>query len=116
MVRVQDEGAALEFDWLCVCSGYLDANVTLQLLVVAIPAPSGSRSWLPAGVQLPADGESRRLEYRDAEDVGEDDSLADEVRRLNSDSQLATTVEGTRERNGVLLPRENQWSLASEAA
>lgn len=77
---------------------------------------SGSRSWRPSGIQLPGeDSHHRRIEYRDAEEAGEDDSLADEVRRLNSDSELASTVEGGRSRRSVLLPQENGWAASSTA-
>jgi len=89
-----------------------DANDTLQVLLLALPT-SGSRSWLPSGIQLPGDGEQnghRRIEFRDAEEAGEEDSIFDEVRRLNNDSQLASTVEGTRTRPSALLPRDNTWA------
>ena len=74
-----------------------------------------SRSWLPSRIQLPGEGERsnndrRRIEYRDSEEAGEEDSIIDEVRRLNNDSQLASTVEGTRTRPSVLLPRDNTWA------
>lgn len=95
-----------------------NANVT-QILLLAIPS-AGSRAWLPSGVRLPNDdGRRRRIEYRDAEDANEDDSLADEVRRLNSDSQLASTVEGGRTRRSGLLTQENQeneWASNGNAA
>ncbi|KAM0703773.1 hypothetical protein Q7P35_009712 [Cladosporium inversicolor] len=83
-----------------------------KCLVLALPT-SGSRSRLPSGIQLPGDGEQnghRRIEFRDAEEAGEEDSIIDEVRRLNNDSQLASTVEGTRTRPSVLLPRDNTWA------
>lgn len=100
--------------FFCVCYifGYLDANDTLQCLLLALPT-SGSRSWLPSGIQLPGDGEQnghRRIGFRDAEETGEEDSVFDEVRRLNNDSQLASTVEGSRTRPSALLPRDNTWA------
>jgi hypothetical protein len=81
-------------------------------LLLALPT-NGSRSWLPSGIQLPGEGEHnghRRIEFRDAEEAGEEDSIIDEVRRLNNDSQLASTVEGTRTRPSALLPRDNTWA------
>ena len=93
--------------------GYLDANRILQCLLLTLPTSGGSRSWLPSGIQLPGDGEQnghRRIEFRDAEEAGEEDSIIDEVRRLNNDSQLASTVEGTRTRPSALLPRDNTWA------
>jgi len=92
--------------------GYLDANRTLQFLLLALHT-NGSHSWLPSGIQLPGDGEQnghRRIEFRDAEEAGEEDSIIDEVRRLNNDSQLASTIEGTRTRPSALLPRDNTWA------
>jgi len=86
-----------------------------KCLLLAVPT-SGSYSWLPSGIQLPGDGERnerRRIEFRDAEEAGEEDSIVDEVRRLNNDSQLASTVEGMRTRPSVLLPRDNTWASAS---
>ncbi|GAB7335587.1 hypothetical protein MBLNU13_g07920t1 [Cladosporium sp. NU13] len=82
-------------------------------LLLALPTSGGSRSWLPSGIQLPGDGEQnghRRIGFRDAEEAGEEDSIIDEVRRLNNDSQLASTVEGTRTRPSALLPRDNTWA------
>ena len=90
----------------------------MQCLLLAVPT-SGSSSWLPSGIQLPGDNECnernerRRIEFRDAEEAGEEDSIVDEVRRLNNDSQLASTVEGVRTRPSVLLPRDNTWASAS---
>jgi hypothetical protein len=101
--------------YFALLHGYLDANLTLQCLLLAVPT-SGSYSWLPSGIQLPGDderNERRRIEFRDAEEAGEEDSLVDEVRRLNNDSQLASTVEGMRTRPSVLLPRDNTWASAS---
>jgi len=86
-----------------------------KCLLLAVPT-SGSYSWLPSGIQLPGDGERnerRRIEFRDAEEAGEEDSIVDEVRRLNNDSQLASTVESMRTRPSVLLPRDNTWASAS---
>ncbi|KAM0721027.1 hypothetical protein Q7P37_003312 [Cladosporium fusiforme] len=86
-----------------------------KVLLLIVPT-SGSHSWLPSGIQLPGDTDRhRQIEYHDAEEAGEEDSLADEVRRLNSDSELASAVEGTRERGSVLLPHENGWAASSVA-
>lgn len=100
---------------LCYMGIYLTLILHLQCLLLAVPT-SGSYSWLPSGIQLPGDGERnerRRIEFRDAEEAGEEDSIVDEVRRLNNDSQLASTVEGMRTRPSVLLPRDNTWASAS---
>ena len=100
---------------LCYMGIYLTLILHLQCLLLAVPT-SGSYSWLPSGIQLPGDGERnerRRIEFRDAEEAGEEDSIVDEVRRLNNDSQLASTVESMRTRPSVLLPRDNTWASAS---
>jgi hypothetical protein len=96
----------------CYISGISTLIHTLQQVLMLALSNRGSRSWLPSGIQLPGDGnDRRRIEFRDAEEVGgEEDSIFDEVRRLNNDSQLASTVEGTRTRPSVLLPRDNTWA------
>jgi hypothetical protein len=66
--------------------------------------------WDPAAGRRRAHNGHRRIEFRDAEEAGEEDSIIDEVRRLNNDSQLASTVEGTRTRPSALLPRDNTWA------
>ena len=71
---------------------------------------------MPSAVRLPGsdnDNTARRqIAYRDVEDRGginDEDSLAGEVRRLNSDSSLAAEVEGRRVHPSKLRPEQNEW-------
>ncbi|KAH9821406.1 Tetraspanin [Teratosphaeria destructans] len=100
------------FAWK-VCStppiGHDDALLILHTLVkcVILLAPSSSSAWLPSAIYLPADedasGSGSRpkrpaaIAYRDLEDddanVDSNDSLHQEIRRLNTDSDLASQVE-----------------------
>jgi hypothetical protein len=85
-------------------------------------ASSFEAPWLPSMIRLPNDipeevasRPRQAIQYRDLEDQGDDDSLVEEVRNLNNDSNLATHVENGR-RQGRVRPSplieesENGWA------
>lgn len=86
--------------------------------VAIILSPSSQSSWLASQVSLPSDSThhsaaARRqprpaIGYRDIEEQVEDDSLYREVTNLNKDSNLATHVEGNRQRAGP-FNEANEW-------
>lgn len=47
--------------------------------------------------------------YRDLEDGGEDDSLRQEINRLNKDSALASHIERNRSKSSGLLNEAARW-------
>lgn len=94
-------------------------GVFLWKLALFLAAASES-SWLPSGIRLPS--ESSRgsnlprpaIMYRDIEQQGDDDSLREEVSRLNKDSTLATHVENGRRgprvvASPLIQEQENGW-------
>ncbi|TKA30623.1 hypothetical protein B0A50_02343 [Salinomyces thailandicus] len=85
--------------------------------VLVLLAPSSTSTWLPSRIRLP-DGETpagarprQAIEYRDVEGSEAEsvpDSVRDEVRRLNKDSNMASHVEGERRKSiGHGLRREH---------
>lgn len=81
-------------------------------------APGFDTPWLPSAIRLPHDNSENAngrprpaITYRDVEE-GETDSLRAEVNRLNTDSNLATHVEGGRVRPSPLIQEteNNMWS------
>lgn len=89
-------------------------------------APSSQSGWLPSQIRLPIDSPeasaessptaSRRprpaIGYRGLEEAVEEpaeDSLQDEIERLNKDSRLASHIEGNRSKSSGYLNEAARW-------
>jgi hypothetical protein len=106
-----------------------ERKVAIMLLVVPIAvflwkvvillSPSSSSFWLPTSIRLPDDSQPnsprshrkrpQAITYRDIENADEDDSIQDEVQRLNNDSTLASRVEGERARSNGPYRDHDHW-------
>lgn len=123
MVRFERDTACLE-PWRMT-----ERKIAIMLLVVPVAvflwkvalflAPGFDAHWLPSAIRLPSDDDAEpeirprpAIMYHDLDDAGDDDSVRDEVNRLNKDSNLATHVEGGRIRPSPLIQEteNNMWS------
>lgn len=122
MIRFERDSACLE-PWRAT-----ERKIAIMLLVVPVAvflwkvalflAPGFDAPWLPSAIRLPHDSPDEpvrprpAITYHDLEDAGDDDSLRDEVNRLNKDSNLATHIEGGRIRPSPLIQEaeNNMWS------
>lgn len=87
-----------------------------QAQLILFTTPMTRSSWLNTALSLPhGAGESggrpqHTIEYRDVEEAQNEDDLQNEVQRLNSESELASTVEGSRVHASGLLRDSNAWT------
>jgi len=83
-------------------------------------APSSGSAWLPSSVRLPIEngeaGRRQAIRYRDANDDDDDESVRAEVDRLNTDSNLASRVEGERSRPNGPWGEHEHWRAPAEEA
>lgn len=89
-------------------------DLTTQVALFLLP--NFESNWLPSTIRLPAENSGNvanrprpAITYRDVEQRADDDSLRQEVNRLNKDSNLATHVE-TGRRGRVLPEQANEWT------
>ncbi|EMC95456.1 hypothetical protein BAUCODRAFT_542127 [Baudoinia panamericana UAMH 10762] len=109
-----------------------ERKVAIMLLIVPLAvfvwkiaillSPSSSSAWLPSAIRLPneqgsVDGGPKRqaIQYRDVEDA-EEGSVRAEVDRLNHDSTLASTIEGSRSRSNGPWREHDRWRESGEEA
>lgn len=82
-----------------------------QVVLYYMESSRSSQSWLSSGGrQIDSTGRqgAPEIEYRDVEDPAEDESIQNEITRLNSESELATQIEGRRTRPSQLIHEQDQ--------
>lgn len=88
------------------------ADYEHQVALYYMDGSQTSQSWLStSGRQIGSSGVqgAPEIEYRDVEDQTDDESVQNEITRLNSESELATQVEGRRASPRRLIHEQDQW-------